>query len=158
MVTLKNEKLIAEITLPMKLQHIGLYSLVDNPNLKSITIPASVRSIGYQFLRGCKELTSVIFKTSELVISKPNNATHDLFDGNEKLSYIEVNWNSDGSVNDISREASYPFANINKDAPWKAGTNSSGSQIIPVTIKFSDKELVYNIDGTVTEKTEEMGE
>lgn len=148
----------SEIILPMNLQHIGLYSLVDNPNLKSITIPASVRSIGYQFLRGCTELTSVIFKTSELVISKPNNATYDLFNGNEKLSYIEVNWNSDGSVNNISREVSYPFANINKDAPWKAGTNSSDSQIIPVTIKFSDKELVYNIDGTITEKTEEMSE
>lgn len=147
-----------ELILPMNLQSIGLYSLVDNPNLTTITIPASVRTIGYQFLRGCTALTSVKFETSDLVISKPTDASSDLFTGNSELYYIEVNWNSDGSVNKITRDVSYPFANINKDAPWKAGTTSSGTQIRPVTIKYIDKELVYNIDGTITEKTEEMSE
>ena len=147
----------SELTLPMNLQHIGLYSLVNNPNLTEITIPLSVRNIGYKFLSGCNSLTSVTFETNDFVINKPDYARYDLFDGDEKLSYIKVNWNSDGSVNNkMIRNISTPFSEINKDAPWMAGTNTSNDQIVPVTIKYTDKELVYNIDGTITENIEEI--
>ena len=58
----------------------------------------------------------------------------------------------------MNRNVSYPFADINKDAPWKAGTNSSGDYINPVTVRYTDKTLVYNIDGPIEEITEEQSD
>ena len=48
------------------------------------------------------------------------------------------------------------------DAPWGAGTavlnadkkgQPKAPRVIPVKVIFTDKTLVYNIDGTVTEQT-----
>lgn len=125
----------AEIKLPRNLQYLGTYAMVDNEYIQTLTIPSNVKSIGYQSFRGCTNLQSVIIETGDVYITKPDNATHDLFNGCSKLSEVTVNWSSDSTA----------FVKINSSAPWKAGTNNLGSQIIDVTVHYTDKDIVYNI-------------
>lgn len=132
-----------ELRLPQNLQSIGTFALVDNFKLLEISIPASVRSIGYRALRGCTKLEKVTFECGKPSIPKPNDADYDLFLYDENLVNIIVNWT---------------HAEFNEDAPWSAGTNSNGSYINPVTVTYTDKKLVYNTDGTVTEEVVEMGD
>ena len=136
----------AEIILPMNLQSMGTFALVDNINLLNLTIPSSTRSIGYRSFRGCTALQHVTFECDELTIPKPDSEPYDLFMYDTNLTNIQVNWAHEDAA----------FANINKDAPWKAGTNSSEVYVNPVTVRYTDKTLVYNIDGTVNELINEQ--
>lgn len=141
-----------QITLPVNLQYIESYALCDNSNLMSLTIPSSVVSIAYEPFRGCPVLKTVVFETNNVRLQKPDLGNYVLFTGDKALDYIEVNWASDGTSVSSNEK---PFENINADAPWLAGTTSGGTQIIPVTVKYTDKTLVYNIDGTITEAMEQ---
>ena len=121
------------LVLPINLQSLGTYALFNNFNLKQITFPASVKSIGYDTLGDCTSLEKVVFETTELTVTKPNNTSNDLFTKDTMLSSIEVAWRSDAEK----------FAKLNADAPWKAGTNSDGNRVIDVTVKYTNEEKTY---------------
>lgn len=137
------------LNLPPNLQIIEAYSFVDNNSIEQLIIPESVRHISTECFRGCPNMTYVKFETINFTASKPaDNTPHKTFLRNKNLTRIDVAWPTtiDGKVGEYTQ-----------DAPWGAGTDDSGKLVNAVTVKYTDKTLVYNIDGTITEVTEEEG-
>lgn len=143
---------VTELILPINLNTIGMLAFVDNLSLRELTIPQNVHALGNAVLRGNTSLTTVVIEPSTLTVTKPPDEMYWWFPGCSQLTNITVNWRSD-SANMLP---------INTYAPWGAGTVSrevpKTSETItpprvPVTVNYTDKTIVYNIDGTTTIKT-----
>ena len=95
-------------------------------------------------------MTYAKFETSNFTANKPdNNTPNKTFLRNTNLTRIDVPWSTTATGN---------IGSYTADAPWGAGTDYNGKPVNPVTVKYTDKTLVYNIDGTIEEITEEQSD
>ena len=117
-----------ELILPNNLQYIGSYA-VARLGIQSLIVPPSVSYIGNYSFKECKSLTYAELNCTNATYGVADNDTLKLFDASP-VEVIKVDWASDDTANNHIK--------VNAAAPW-------GSTAEKVTVKYTDKDVEYNI-------------